>query len=204
MFAYCLNNPVYSFDPHGMCAHRAHAPWLGDCSACQNQKPVWVQMGFSYNGSMTDYRRIKEGLPPLEYDKMIKNGGTVNLNRTVSSEHGVTIVLESVTYIPQNMTKDFYAEKLEDSIEASVTSDFLFGLGTITLFVEKIHPLITVGLYLADAIEWFNSHANRADNNSYKKAMDGGTGVLVVTWTVSGIRSGNSSYTFYYSWYGKG
>lgn len=81
LYACCSNNPVNFSDPSG------------------NAK-VWEQAGVPYDGSYGDFLRLEAGLAPAAFDKLIRNGDTLNLNRVVDQCGGVTTkIIVSVTYV---------------------------------------------------------------------------------------------------------
>ena len=187
LFAYCSNNPTTYYDSTGTA-----------------KQAVWEKLGFRYDGSMRDFKRLNQGLPPYAYEQWLLKGGERDVNYVENSSHGVTTTITAVNYVTKGQTKDYYITKSKSGQGMEAIGDISFLAGTATLFIKNCHPAVTIGLYVIDAISWFNEKAFQADLNAYESAMNKGVGVLVVTWTIEGARSGNSSHTFYYSWNGEG
>ena len=90
-FAYANGNPVSFVDPFGLEAGRGDiiADWnmrhFGSeysryGSTLPNPHPLfsnqlsWQELGFEYDGSMRDFQRWKQGIPPYSYEQWLKNG----------------------------------------------------------------------------------------------------------------------------------
>ena len=54
MFSYCLDNAVIYYDPTGKITR-------------------WEKLGYSYDGSVQDFKRLEAGLPPIAYTNYINN-----------------------------------------------------------------------------------------------------------------------------------
>lgn len=65
-FAYANGNPVSFVDPFGL---SPDSRWSES-----DINHTWQELGFAYNGSMQDFRRLEQGLPPIAYEIWLKNG----------------------------------------------------------------------------------------------------------------------------------
>ena len=64
-FAYANGNPVSFVDPFGLSI---------DYKSGDNEvEYTWSEMGFVYDGSMRDFRRLEQGLPPYSYEVWFRN-----------------------------------------------------------------------------------------------------------------------------------
>ena len=65
-FAYANGNPVSFVDPFGL---SVDSKWNADDIGY-----TWEELGFEYDGSMRDFRRLEQGLAPYAYEQWLKNG----------------------------------------------------------------------------------------------------------------------------------
>ena len=94
MFAYCNNNPVKYCDFTGT-------------------QPAWIEMGFKYDGSMTDFRRIKNGLPPLAYEKWLNSQETLAVDIERFTIDNATCKVKELTNMTQVWVDKKYLELKE-------------------------------------------------------------------------------------------
>ena len=188
MFAYCGNNPIN----------------FKDSAGTSKEPAVWEIMGFKYDGSMRDFKKLNQGLPPYEFERWLAEGGSMDISYTENLGSGIIKTTESITYIPADKTNDYYVNKIKENQKYNVVDDISFVAGTATMFIKNCPSFITVGLYAIDLISWFNEKATLSDTRNYINAMNGGTGVLVVVWSIYGPRCVGGNYTSYYSWDGRG
>ena len=92
-FAYANGNPISLVDPFGLSAERGgtsqqssiYGPALPYTSQVINK--TWQELGFKYDGSMRDFRRLEQGLPPYAYETWFKEAKEW-LNENLRNEDG--------------------------------------------------------------------------------------------------------------------
>jgi len=178
MYSYCGNNPVNYTDPSGLLEN-------------------WEKLGFKYDGSMADFRRLERGLPPLAYDNWLKNGGTKVINRETYNNYGVKKSVRSVTLVPKDRAKDFYIESSSGSSGITYGSASFF-VGALT--TAKNLPIISYLLLGSDAIVLLNEIHNELDSEKYKKVMSSGEDILIVVWDIGGARCNPTTIVDISSW----
>lgn len=184
-FVYCGNNPIFFQDPDG-----------------RAQIPSWEDLGFKYDGSMRDFKRLNQGLPPYSFEIYLANGGTLETDFTDDIGNGVKRKTTKVTYIPKDMTLQYYVEILENSLD-STEDDILLGVSTVLSFVEKLPGWVSALLSGADYASSYQSKIEKSEIHSFKRAMSKGKGVLIIEWELSGP-SDRIWYTECVSWDGVG
>ena len=186
IFAYCSNTPIMLFDPSGSAAQ---APWQ--------------MLGFTYDGSAGDFRRLENGLPPLAYENYLNRGGTVKPNYARTVE-GTTVSLDAATYIPNHMIYEYYMNEttgVPTSILFGATS---WGIDILLEITGKSIPVLNVCMYIVEGILIIEDLADWRDREVMENAISQGTGVLILVISVKGARSGNSTQTVIRTWDGKG
>ena len=105
MFAYCGNNPVMYVDPCGT-----------------STVSIWELLDYKYDGSMRDFRRLEQGLPPYAYEQELKkfknNDGSYSLHDNHRKNPGGPFH-EQLLVIDGGIVADVLNEGL--SVDASAT-----------------------------------------------------------------------------------
>ena len=165
----------------------------------QNENALWKKFGFEYGDSIEELIRKEEGLPPIAFEQWIENGGVVTPKKIVSTgPYGSKTIIEEITYVPKEQTKDYYIEMLGGFTEF----DYWGGASAIISFFP-INPYISAAIMIIDGIIAINNLADKEESWRYEEAMNKNEGVLIVN--LSFINQYNSSsFTAYYSWDGDG
>ena len=185
LFAYCANNPVMYIDPSGF------------------EKEVWEQLGFKYDGSVRDFIRLNNDLPPYAYEQWLQNNcPEIEPNTVVHSDGISTIVLESVVYIPSHQTQQYYIEMSKKITEFDYIGFIIACVG--------LYPNISWGVSaILELIGWRSTIVtigDKLDLWKYEAAMNDGKGVLVLTYSYESNDPDDialNNQTSYYSWDGK-
>lgn len=185
LLAYCSNAPVIFSDPSGT-------------------EKVWERFGFKYDGTLADFHRLEQELPPLAYSRWIAKGGTIQMNKTVQKELGIKKVIKTVTYIPADVAKDAYIERAKALIGPDATDAAMYCIGAVTLIEPIARAIPGVGhvILLFETGRLRQAYMDKMDLDSYESVMKRKAGVLQVVWAIEGAPSGNGSWNSYHSWDG--
>ena len=188
LFVYCENNVVNYYDYDGR----------------TQEKAFWRALGFVYDGSYRDFRRLECGLPPLSYEMWLRNGGTIKFKNAVFyNNYGVTKSLKSLTYVPKKKTTDYYISQLEGIVKQPDQIGIIsVGLSGISLF--KSSPIFALFSISISVLSVLSPMASAYDLERFEKKMRLGEGVIIVEWCMDGSRCGHSTIVEYISWNGKG
>jgi len=200
MFAYCLNNPVNSHDPTGMCT-LCYEGKVGPCSD-----------GHFTNGCPCTSEHIKRVLQGRErcsidynsadyiYAKQIENSIIILAqNYVVSTYFDITKGIISAYYIPPSLTQTYYIE-WSKHIHGSVLSDEAETVALIAgMILSHFVPLLGIALDIADGISMLATNDLENQLDEYEKAMKQGGGVLVINWLTIGPRNSFATHTDSYS-----
>jgi RHS repeat-associated protein len=183
LYAYSSNNPVNFCDPSGMAK-------------------VWTRMGISYNGSMSDFKRLEAGLPPAAFDQFIRSAGTMSINKVVSQkydEYGnyFETTVKSVTYIPEsekdayelNMFRKGYSPAWLDNISttavigASAGSILILGRHPLTKYALK--SVVAFGATVSNTISDAIWNSDRWKIEKFKLVSGKSGGIIVIEWSTT-------------------
>ena len=170
----------------------------------------WEILGFAYDGSAGDFRRLEQGLPPQAYENWLKSGGTRNINLVVRDDELVKRTITSITYYPaeiaHEISYDMMSQLTDSSLFASL-GDIALGVLTSMLPSSTAVKVIEVA---GSLIKLFDSERYKAEVRWFRSAHeideDTLSGVLVVTTDSIYYDTGTIIENFreYYSWNGSG
>jgi len=188
LYAYCSNNPVNFSDPSG------------------NAK-IWEQAGVPYDGSYCDFLRLEAGLAPAAFDKLIRNGGTLNLNKVSYGSDGLgSKTVKSITYVKKDKIKDYQIGLLLPFKGSDIDDDFWWALDAASILIgfKAKKPLLVlggaifgVGLFVKGSIDKVITKGMRYDYNSFMQEANKGGGVFVIQWTDNNFNGSSCDYTEY-------
>lgn len=188
LFVYCGNNSIVFSDHTG-------------------RKSEWEVLGFKYDGTASDFRRLEQGLPPLAYSNWLKNGGTISLNKVVwRNSYGVTLTAEKAVYLPKNQL-DIEFDKTEiDELEFDL-GGWAEYLGGFVVEIPKIKTVVSaLGLNIYGraytGLRLAGSLVERSREIRMNEALKGGTGILIITWNAYTPGLSTWRYDTYMSWDG--
>ena len=164
-FSYCENNPIIFCDLFGT-------------------SPDYSQYGFYYDGSVRDFKRLEQGLPPYSYELFLQNGGYVYPKQKVYEGYGETIILYSVKYDTKEQAEKVLEKKKEDRGITKILNDAGTGLSVAGAFNSSNWISIAGGV-IAIAYKIFKG-LDDADAYVYESTAKSGNGVFTVTWMYYG------------------
>ena len=165
----------------------------------------WEELGFVYDGSAGDFRRLEAGLPPMAYDNWLKRGGTISVNKDISKNSIVSETITRVTYHPKEKAKDKYVKMLEEAsaFDPVPLASFAYGIvSKISKMAAKAAPVVGPLLSVYDAYSIFHSLETAGRNALYKDSLSKGMGVLEIEYENRIPRYGITRATFYVGWDG--
>ena len=170
----------------------------------------WEILGFVYDGSAGDFRRLEQGLPPQAYENWLKSGGTRNTNLVVRDDELVKRTITSITYYPAEIANDISYDMMSQLSDSSL----LASLGDIILgiLISGLPGSTTIGIIdtAGSLIKLFDSEKYKAEVRWFRSAHeideDTLSGVLIVTTDSIYYDTGTIIENFreYYSWNGSG
>ena len=170
----------------------------------------WEILGFVYDGSAGDFRRLEQGLPPQAYENWLKSGGTRNTNLVVRDDELVKRTITSITYYPAEIANDISYDMMSQLSDSSL----LASLGDIILgiLISRLPGSTTIGIIdtAGSLIKLFDSEKYKAEVRWFRSAHeideDTLSGVLIVTTDSIYYDTGTIIENFreYYSWNGSG
>lgn len=170
----------------------------------------WEILGFVYDGSAGDFRRLEQGLPPQAYENWLKSGGTRNTNLVVRDDELVKRTITSITYYPAEIANDISYDMMSQLSDSSL----LASLGDIILgiLISRLPGSTTIGIIdtAGSLIKLFDSEKYKAEVRWFRSAHeideDTLSGVLIVTTDSIYYDTGTIIENFreFYSWNGSG
>lgn len=184
LFTYCTNDPIQNIDPSGLTG------------------TPWEMLGIYYDGSVRDFRRLERGLPPLAYEKLVKNGGRISTNHITMMGAGVVHRIKKVRYYTYRDVCD-----LLDDIDRGLEAEDYRGKieQLVGIFIGTSEGfLIGVLLSLMGTKERAEQYEIQAAARRLRMCKDSKAGLLVIETEARDPDEVVLGLTAYYIWDGSG